>query len=59
MPEVEVGSWVDKDAVFARILDFDNSVIEEICAPESGIVLDVINARGIKAGGFAGKIGVI
>ena len=59
VPEVEVGSWVDKDAVFARILDFDNSVIEEICAPESGIVLDVINARGIKAGGFAGKIGVI
>ena len=50
---------MEEGDVFVRILDFDGTLLEEIRAPEAGVVMDVINARAIKAGGFAGKIGVI
>ncbi|MFN8453106.1 MAG: succinylglutamate desuccinylase/aspartoacylase family protein [Anaerolineae bacterium] len=58
-PVVTVGDWIEQNDVFARVLDFDGSVLEEIRVPEAGVVLDVISARGIKANAFAGKIGVI
>lgn len=58
-PVVTVGGWIEKEAVFARVLDFDGTVLEEIRVSEAGVVLDVISARGIKANAFAGKIGVI
>lgn len=58
-PAVTVGDWIEQNDVFARVLDFDGSVLEEIRVPEAGVVLDVISARGIKANAFAGKIGVI
>jgi len=58
-PAVTVGDWIEKDAVFARVLDFDGRLLEEIRVPEAGVVLDVISARGIKANAFAGKIGVV
>ncbi|MFN8475338.1 MAG: succinylglutamate desuccinylase/aspartoacylase family protein [Anaerolineae bacterium] len=58
-PAVSVGDWIEQGGLFARVLDFDGSVLEEICAPEAGVVLDVIVGRAIKAGGFAGKIGVL
>ena len=58
-PAVTVGDWIDQNGIFARVLDFDGSVLEEIRVPEAGVVLDVISARGIKANAFAGKIGVI
>ena len=59
-PAVEVWQWIDKGDLFARVMDFDGqTVLEEIRAPEAGTVLDVISGRAIKAGGFAGKIGVI
>jgi predicted deacylase len=59
VPEVTIGGWIEEGDVFVRILDFDGALLEEIRAPEAGVVMDVINARAIKAGGFAGKIGVI
>jgi hypothetical protein len=58
-PAVTVGDWMEQNDVFARVLDFDGSMLEEIRVPEAGVVLDVISARGIKANAFAGKIGVI
>jgi predicted deacylase len=65
-PAVVVGEWIEKDAVFARVRDFDGTLLEEVRAPEAGVVLTMINARCIDAGGgddflkgFAGKIGVV
>lgn len=59
-PAVTAWDWIEKDALFARVLDFDGStVLEELRAPEAGTVLDVITARAIATGGFAGKIGVL
>ena len=58
-PQVTVGDWIEKDGLFAQILDFDGSVLEEIRVQEAGVVLDVISARALSAGAFAGKIGVI
>jgi predicted deacylase len=59
-PAVAVWDWIEKGALFARVLDFDGqALLEEIRAPEAGTVLDVITARAIAAGAFAGKIGVI
>jgi hypothetical protein len=59
-PAVEVYQWLNAGDLFAQVLDFDGrTVLEEIRVPEAGTVLDVISARAIKAGGFAGKIGVI
>jgi predicted deacylase len=57
--QVMVGDWIEKDAVFARVRDFDGTLLEEIRAPEAGTVLTVIASRAIKAEGFAGKIGVV
>jgi len=57
--QVMVSDWIEKDAVFARVRDFDGTLLEEIRAPETGTVLTVIAARAIKADGFAGKIGVM
>jgi predicted deacylase len=54
-----LGDWVDEGAVFARVLDFDGSVLEEVRTPDAGVVLTVINSRALKAGGFAGKVGAI
>jgi uncharacterized protein len=56
-PEVVLFDWIEQGAVFARILDFDGSVLEEVRTPGSGVVLTVINSRAVKAGGFAGKVG--
>jgi predicted deacylase len=59
-PAVEVFQWMEAGDLFARVMDFDGTtVLEEIRVPEAGTVLDVISARAIRAGGFAGKIGVI
>jgi predicted deacylase len=58
-PLVTVGDWIERDAVFARVLDFDGTLLEEIRVSEAGVVLDVIRARVIKAYACAGKIGVI
>jgi len=58
-PVVTIGNWIRTGELFARVLDFDGTILEELHAPEGGVILDVITARGIKAGGFAGKIGVI
>jgi predicted deacylase len=57
--QVMVADWIEKDAVFARVRDFDGTLLEEIRAPEAGTVLTVIASRAIKAEGFAGKIGVV
>lgn len=58
-PQVTVGDWIEKDGLFAQVLDFDGTVLEEIRVSEAGVVLDVISARALGAGAFAGKIGVI
>jgi predicted deacylase len=58
-PAVSVGQWIEEGQVFSRVLDYDGSLLEELVAPEAGTVLDMIIARAIKAGGFAGKIGVL
>lgn len=58
-PAVRIGDWIDKGAVFARVFDFDGTLLEEIFSPDDGTVLTVISARAIAAGGFAGKVGVI
>jgi uncharacterized protein len=65
-PAVTVGQWIEKGDVFARVRDWDGSLLEEIRAPDDGVVLTIINARCIDAGGgsdflqgFAGKIGVV
>ena len=58
-PAVSVGQWINEGEVFSRVLDYDGNVLEEVVAPESGTVLDMIIARAIKPGGFGGKIGVI
>lgn len=52
-------TWIPQNAVFARVADFDGTVLEEIRAPEAGVVLDVIVARAVRAEGFVGKIGVV
>jgi predicted deacylase len=56
---VMTGDWVEEGDLFARVLDFDGSVLEEIRAAEAGTVLTVIASRAIRADGFAGKIGVV
>jgi predicted deacylase len=66
-PAVVNGQWIEKDAVFGRVRDFDGTLLEEVLAPDAGVVLTVINARCIEGGsedthflqGFAGKIGVV
>ena len=58
-PAVSIGQWMDAGDVFARVLDHEGHVKEEITVPEAGTVLDVIVARAIKANGFGGKIGVL
>jgi predicted deacylase len=58
-PAVSIGEWITEGEVFSRVLDYDGRVIEELSAPESGTVLDMIIARAIKPGGFGGKIGVL
>lgn len=58
-PAVSVGQWIEEGQVFSRVLDYDGTVLEELVAPEAGTVLDMIIARAIKPGGFAGKIGVL
>lgn len=58
-PQVAVGDWIEKNGLFAKVLDFDGTVLEEIRVPEAGVVLDVITGRALAAGAFAGKIGVL
>lgn len=58
-PVVPLGSWIEKDAVFARIYDFDGTLLEELQAKEAGTVLTMIISRAVKAEGFVGKIGVL
>jgi hypothetical protein len=59
-PAVAVWDWIEEGDLFARVLDFDGqTLLEELRAPEAGTVLDVITARAISAGAFAGKIGVL
>jgi predicted deacylase len=65
-PAVVVGQWIDKDAVFGRVRDFDGMLLQEMRAPAAGVVLTVINARCIESNkgeyrlqGFAGKIGAM
>jgi predicted deacylase len=65
-PAVVVGQWIDKNAVFGRVLDFDGTLLQELLAPAGGVVLTVVNARCIESNkeeyrlqGFAGKIGAI
>jgi predicted deacylase len=55
-PAVQLGDWVEAGQVFSEILDFDGTLLETIRAPETGAVIDVITSRGIREGGFAGKI---
>lgn len=55
-PAVRVGDWIQEGEVFSEILDQQGNLVEQLLAPEAGAVVDVITARGIKAGGFAGKI---
>jgi predicted deacylase len=66
-PVVVNGQWIEKGAVFGQVRDFDGTLLEEVLAPDAGVVLTVINARCIEGGsedthflqGFAGKIGVV
>jgi uncharacterized protein len=65
-PAVNVGQWIEKGALFGRVLDFDRTLLEEIRAPDAGVVLTVVNARCIEGDrsekrlqGFAGKIGAL
>lgn len=58
-PRVRVGEWIEAGEVFTEVVDLDGSrVLEQVRVEEAGTVLDVIIARGVKAGGFVGKIGV-
>lgn len=59
VPKVHVGQWVEAGDVFAEVHDFDGSLLEQLVCPERGTVLDVIIARTIRAGAFAGKLGVV
>jgi predicted deacylase len=56
---VMVGDWVQEGELLGRIYDFDDTLLEEIRAPEAGIVLTVISSPAIRAGAFVGKIGVL
>jgi predicted deacylase len=56
-PAVAVGDWIEAGELFTEVLDHEGTVLEQVRVDESGIVLDVITARGIQ-GGFVGKIGV-
>jgi predicted deacylase len=58
-PKVRVGQWVEAGDVFAEVRGFDGELLERLTCPERGTVLDVIIARAIKEGGFAGKLGVL
>jgi predicted deacylase len=58
-PKVRVGQWVEVGDVFAEVRSFDGELLEQLVCPERGTVLDVIIARTIKAGAFAGKLGVL
>lgn len=59
VPKVRVGQWVEQGDLFAEVRSFDGELLEELRCPERGTVLDVIIGRAIKAGGFAGKLGVL
>jgi predicted deacylase len=56
---VMVGDQVEEGDLLGRVFDFDGSLLEEIRAPAAGVMLTVIAAPAIRAGGFAGKIGVL
>jgi len=58
-PVTTAGAWIEASALFSRVYDFDGALLEEIRAPEAGVVLDVIVGRTIKANAFCGKIGVL
>ena len=45
-PAVSIGQWIEAGEVFARVLDYDGNVVEEITVPEAGTVLDVIGCSG-------------
>lgn len=59
VPKVRVGQWVEQGELFAEVRSFDGELLEELRCPERGTVLDVIIGRAIKAGGFAGKLGIL
>lgn len=59
VPRVRVGQWVEVGDVFAEVHGFDGELLEQLICPERGTVLDVIIARTIRAGAFAGKLGVV
>jgi predicted deacylase len=59
VPKVRVGQWVEVGDVFAEVHSFDGELLEQLVCPERGTVLDVIIARTIRAGAFAGKLGVL
>jgi predicted deacylase len=56
---VMIGDWVEEGDLLGRVFDFDGSLLEEVRAPEAGIMLTVIATPAIRVGGFAGKIGVL
>lgn len=56
---VMTGDWIEAGEVFGCVYDFDGTLLEEIRAEASGVVLTVISPPAIKAEGFAGKIGVV
>jgi predicted deacylase len=65
-PRVVVGQWIEKGDLFATVRDFDGTLLEEVRAPDAGVVLTVLNARCAGASGdigylrgFIGKIGVV
>lgn len=58
-PVVNNDHWVEHGDHIATIRDFDGSVLEEVHAPDDGVVIMTWDARVIDEGGIAAFIGTI
>jgi predicted deacylase len=58
-PRAHLGQWLQTGEVFAEVTTAEGELVHQIVVDESGVVIDVIVARGVRAGGFVGKLAVL
>lgn len=58
VPRVRAGRWVRAGETILDVQAFDGTPRAPLTSPVDGIVMDVVVARGIREGAFAGKVGV-
>ena len=58
-PHAHLGQWIRAGEVFAEVTTAEGELLHQVVVEESGVVIDVIIARGVRVDGFVGKIAVL